>query len=179
MVDFETTFEAVLNAVPAKHFDRDRFVPGTGRIDADVMLVGEAPGATEVEHGEPFVGAAGSRLDATLEAHGIDRDDLYITNLVKVRPPDNRTPRRAEIEAWWPVLEAEIDRVDPETIVPLGTTATQEILGTDDGITAVHGTRFERDGRAVIPTFHPAALLYDRSKTAAFEEDLAIAIGRS
>lgn len=175
VTDFETAFADELAAVPDDHFDRSRFVPAVGPLDADVMLVGEAPGAQEVEQGEPFVGQAGRQLDRALDDVGVERDALYITNLVKVRPPDNRTPRRGEIDAWRPVLEAEIARVDPGVVVPLGTTATRALLDTDEGITAVHGRRFERFGRVVVPAYHPAAGLYDESKLSAFEADLRAA----
>lgn len=176
MIDFEETFEDELAAVPDEHFDRERFAPPAGSADANVVLVGEAPGATEVTEGEPFVGQAGSRLDAALEAIGVERGDLYITNVVKVRPPENRTPLQGEIEAWLPVLEAEIDFVDPDTIVPMGNTATRALLDTAEGITALRGREFERDGRIVLPTFHPAALLYDDSKLGEFRDDLRAAL---
>ncbi|WP_435346355.1 uracil-DNA glycosylase [Haloarchaeobius sp. HRN-SO-5] len=172
MTDFETRFESELAAVPDEHVDRDRFVPGVGPFDADVMLVGEAPGETEVEEGEPFVGRAGGLLDSTLNKLGVDRASLYLTNVVKVRPPENRTPRVAEIEAWLPVLDAEIEAVDPVVVVSLGATATRALLDTDETMESVHGRRFERDGRTVVPAYHPAAYFYDRSKRAAFEADL-------
>lgn len=171
-IDFESTFEDELADVPAEHFDRSRFVPAVGSLDAKVMVVGEAPGEQEVEQGEPFVGQAGSQLDSMLDEIGVERDDLYITNLVKVRPPENRDPRRDEIDAWWPVLEAEIERVDPNAIVTLGNFATRELLDTDEGITDVRGRSFELKGRTVYPTFHPAATFYDRSKAEDIEQDL-------
>ncbi|WP_265109759.1 uracil-DNA glycosylase [Halosolutus halophilus] len=190
---FETAFADALDAVPDDHHDPDRFVPGVGPLSADVMLVGEAPGGREVAEGEPFVGQAGSQLDRALESIGHDRRDLYITNLVKVRPPENRDPHVAEIEAWWPVLEAEIERVDPTVIVPMGSFATAEILDTDETITDLHGREFEREmtgtargdesgeraERIVVPSFHPAAALYDRSKVDAIEADLAAALERA
>lgn len=176
VTDFEDAFADALDRVPDEQFDRSRFVPGVGPLDAAVVLVGEAPGATEVEEGEPFVGQAGGRLDAALEAADVDRADVYVTNLVKVRPPENRTPHVAEIDAWRPVLEAELDRIDPAVVVPLGTTATRALLDVDEGITAVHGRQFDRDGRLVVPAYHPAALLYDPEKRADFEADLRAAL---
>lgn len=170
--DFEQRFETALASVPDEEYDRERFVPGHGPPDADVMLVGEAPGADEVEQGEPFVGSAGGRLDSILEDLGVDREELYVTNVVKVRPPENRTPRKGEIDAWMPVFEAELDAIDPDSIVPLGTTATRAVLGTSDGITDLRGTTQERDGRRVMPTFHPAATFYDTSKRPDLEADL-------
>ncbi|PGF16782.1 uracil-DNA glycosylase [Natrinema sp. CBA1119] len=212
--EFDAEFETALETVPDDQFDRDRFVPGVGPLSADVMLVGEAPGEREVEQGEPFVGQAGQQLDRALDAIGYDRRDLYITNLVKVRPPENRDPYVAEIEAWWPVLEAEIERVDPSVLVPLGSFATDELLETDETITDLHGREFERELRGtsdsssgarrdrserldetsgeerpasgrdprerevrrVVPAFHPAAALYDRSKVDAVESDLRTAL---
>lgn len=174
--EFEDEFADALEAVPDDQFDRDRFVPGVGPLSADAMLVGEAPGKQEVNRGEPFVGQAGKQLDRALEAIGYDRGELYITNLVKVRPPENRDPYVAEIEAWWPVLEAEIERVDPAVLVPLGSFATDELLDTDETITDLHGREFEREGRTVVPAFHPAAALYDRSKVDAVESDLRTAL---
>ncbi|QLK27110.1 uracil-DNA glycosylase [Natrinema zhouii] len=174
--EFDAEFETVLEAVPDDQFDPERFVPGIGPLSADAMLVGEAPGKQEVTQGEPFVGQAGQQLDRALEAIGSDRRDLYITNLVKVRPPENRDPHVDEIEAWWPVLEAEIERVDPNVLVPLGSFATTELLDTDETITDLHGREFEREGRSVVPAFHPAAALYDRSKVDAIESDLQTAL---
>ncbi|MDS0475539.1 uracil-DNA glycosylase [Natrinema sp. 1APR25-10V2] len=190
---FDDEFADALETVPDDQFDRERFVPGVGPLSADVMLVGEAPGKQEVDQGEPFVGQAGNQLDRALEAIGYDRGNLYITNLVKVRPPENRDPYVDEIEAWRPVLEAEIDRVDPSVLVPLGSVATDELLETDETITDLHGQEFEREvprtsdsssgrsprereGRTVVPAFHPAAALYDRSKVDAVEEDLRTAL---
>ncbi len=190
---FDDEFADALETVPDDQFDRERFVPGVGPLSADAMLVGEAPGEQEVNQGEPFVGQAGNQLDRALEAIGYDRGDLYITNLVKVRPPENRDPYVDEIEAWRPVLEAEIDRVDPSVLVPLGSVATDELLETDETITDLHGQEFERgmprtsdsssgrsprerEGRTVVPAFHPAAALYDRSKVDAVESDLRTAL---
>ena len=177
--EFESVFADALEAVPDEHREPERFVPGVGPLSADVMLVGEAPGGQEVEQGEPFVGQAGQQLDRTLEAVGHDRRDLYITNLVKVRPPENRDPHVDEIEAWWPVLEAEIERVDPTVLVPMGSFATDEILDTDETITDLHGEEFTEKGRLVMPCFHPAAALYDRSKVDAIESALRDALERA
>ena len=177
--EFETEFADVLESVPDEHYDRERFVPGVGPLSADVLLVGEAPGGQEVKQGEPFVGQAGKQLDRALESIGYDRRDLYITNLVKVRPPENRDPHVDEIEAWRPVLEAEIERVDPTVLVPMGSFAATEILDTDETITDLHGQEFREEGRLVMPSFHPAAALYDRSKVDAIESDLAAALERA
>lgn len=173
--DFERTFEDALAAVPEEHFDRDRFVPGVGPLSADVVVVGEAPGATEVERGEPFVGQAGGQLDDALRAAGLEREEIYVTNVVKVRPPENRTPHVSEIEAWRPVLDAELDRVDPAVVVTLGNTATRALLDADEGITDLRGRRIEHGGRVVVPTFHPSAIFFDQGKRADLEADLETA----
>lgn len=174
--EFERAFGDALATVPTEHVDRDRFVPGVGPLSADLVVVGEAPGEMEVERGEPFVGQAGSQLDAALEAAGVERAEVYVTNVVKVRPPDNRTPHVDEVEAWLPVLDAELARIDPAVVVTLGNTATRALLDTDEGITDLRGRRIERDGRVVVPTFHPASIFYDRGKRADLEADLETAL---
>ena len=170
--DFETVFEDVLTEVPNEQYDRDRFVPGGGPFNADIVLVGEAPGEQEVVQHEPFVGSAGDRLQSALDDIGLNREDVYVTNLVKIRPPENRDPHRDEIEAWKPVLEAELDHIDPTVVVPLGTFATHELLGTDESVSNLHGDSYERNGRLIIPTYHPAASFYDESKRDTLEADL-------
>lgn len=170
--DFEATFEARLSEVPPEHYDEETFVPGAGPLDARLVIVGEAPGADEVTEGEPFVGNAGRRLDSFLAAAGIDREECYLTNVVKVRPPGNRDPRVGEVGAWLPVLDAELDRIDPAVVLTLGNAATRAVLDTDAGITDLRGRTYERDGRTVVPTFHPAATFYDEGKREAIEADL-------
>lgn len=176
MGDFARTFGEALERIPDDAYDSSPMVPGVGPLDADVMLVGEAPGETEVERGTPFVGRAGRRLTEVLERVGVDRSDVYITNVVKVRPPDNRTPHVPEIEQWRPVLDAELNHVEPSVVVPLGATATDVLVEGSTKISSVHGQRFEQGGRVVVPTFHPAATLYDPNKVDALEADLRIAV---
>lgn len=178
-MEFTEEFADALAAVPAAFMDEERFVPATGPLDADVVLVGEAPGANEVEEGEPFVGRAGQVLDDILGDIGVDRAELYITNVVKIRPPDNRDPTADEIAAWTPVLDAELDRVDPETVVPMGNFAAQELVGTDTGISRIHGRAYTRGGRTVLPTFHPAATLYNPDTRPLLRKDLLTAFGRT
>ncbi|MDY6769228.1 MAG: uracil-DNA glycosylase [Candidatus Nanohaloarchaea archaeon] len=178
-MDFDDEFADALGRVPDAFVDRDRFVPAVGSLDADVVLAGEAPGANEVEQGEPFVGRAGEVLDEVLQRIGVEREAVYITNLVKVRPPDNRDPTAEEIAAWKPVLDAELARVDPDTVVALGTFAAQQLLGTDQPISRIRGTVQRRDGRRILPTFHPAATLYDPDKRPVLEQDLRTAFGTS
>lgn len=173
--EFTEAFADVLDAVPDDQFDESRFVPGDGPLDADVALVGEAPGANEVEEGAPFVGNAGRRLDSILSDLGVDRDELYVTNVVKVRPPENRDPHVAEVEAWRPVLDAELDRVDPDAVIALGSFAARELLDADDPVSDLRGDAYDRDGYTVYPTFHPAATFYDESKRETIEADLRAA----
>jgi len=142
------------------------------------VLVGEAPGANEVEQGEPFVGQAGSELDKVLHKIDVDRSDLYITNLVKVRPPENRDPTKDEIEAWAPLLRKEIEDINPEMIITLGNFASREMLNTKKGISSIHGKIFSREGQKIMPIYHPAAILYDRSKEGDLEADLRKAFGK-
>jgi DNA polymerase len=175
MTASDADVEGRIDAVPPEHYDDETFVPGVGPMDAPMMIVGEAPGAQEVEQGAPFVGNAGRRLDNFLEAAGIDRETCYLTNVVKIRPPENRTPLVGEIRAWRPVLEAELEQVDPAVVLTVGNAATRTMLDTDEGITDLRGRTVERDGRLVVPTFHPAATFYDESKRDAIEADLETA----
>jgi uracil-DNA glycosylase family 4 len=161
-----------------EYYDKERFVPAVGPENAEVMLVGEAPGANEVEEGEPFVGRAGEKMNEVLKDIGVERSELYITNLVKIRPPDNRDPKKDEIEAWKPLLKKEIENVDPDIVLTLGNFASKELLDTDKGITQIHGRIFSREGRKIMPIYHPAATLYDRSKTPELEKDLRKAFGK-
>jgi len=137
-------------------------VPGEGSPVAEVMLVGEAPGASEDQQGRPFVGRAGQLLDELLGEAGLDRDHVYITNVVKARPPGNRDPRAAEVAHWMPYLEAQLALIQPRLVVPLGRHALAHF--TDGAkISEVHGTlAFER-GRALFPLYHPAAALHNAS----------------
>ena len=143
---------------------RTLLVYGVGRPDADVMFIGEGPGRNEDLKGEPFVGAAGKLLDELLASIGLHREDVYIANIVKCRPPNNRDPEPIEIETCTPFLREQIRLIDPTVIVTLGKFATQYILSTDIGITRLRGRRHEADGRTVLPIFHPAAALYDQTK---------------
>ena len=150
---------------------RTQVVFGVGNPHARVLFVGEAPGKNEDEQGEPFVGAAGKNLNALLELAGLARDDIYIANVLKCRPPSNRDPQPIEIEACTPWLREQTRIIDPEFIVTLGNFATKFILKTDRGITGLHG-QVQQAGRfKVFPVFHPAAAIYDRSKQQALEDD--------
>ncbi len=144
---------------------RTQVVFGAGDPDARLMFVGEAPGADEDRLGRPFVGKAGQLLDRILEAAGIPRESVYITNVVKCRPPGNRTPLPDEVKvctARW--LLPEIEQIRPLIIAPLGSVATQFFLGQKVSITKVRGQWFEWNGIRVFPMFHPAFLLRNPSR---------------
>ncbi len=140
---------------------RTQVVFGVGSPDADLVFVGEGPGAEEDRQGIPFVGRAGQLLTRLVEGIGLTRDDVYICNVVKCRPPGNRDPQPAEIESCRPYLDAQLDFLAPRVVVTLGNFATRLLLDTKVGITKLRGQEFPyRDGRAVvIPTLHPAAVL--------------------
>ncbi|HET9672394.1 MAG TPA: uracil-DNA glycosylase [Actinomycetota bacterium] len=139
---------------------RTQVVFGVGDPDADLMFVGEAPGFHEDKQGEPFVGAAGQLLTTMLaEIVGVTRDDVYICNVLKCRPPGNRDPHDDEIESCTPWLIEQVSLVQPRVIVTLGNFATKFVLNTRQGITRMRGAAYPWHGRTVIPTFHPAAIL--------------------
>ena len=140
---------------------RTKAVPGKGNFDADVIFVGEAPGRNEDMHGEPFVGAAGKRLDMILEDTGINREDVYITNIVKCRPPKNRIPSKKEEEACNDFIKQEIEIINPKIICVMGNTAYGTLLDGKE-ITKNHGKIVEKDGRKFFVTFHPAATIYNQ-----------------
>lgn len=139
---------------------RTQVVYGTGDPDADLMFIGEAPGFHEDKQGVPFVGAAGQLLNRLLADSGIERDEVYINNVILCRPPGNRDPLPDELEACRPWLDERIAIIDPAVIVTLGNWATRYILGSNVSISRVRGQRFPWNGRIVIPTFHPAAVLH-------------------
>lgn len=150
---------------------RTCLVFGVGNPHAELMFVGEAPGRNEDLRGEPFVGAAGKLLDELLASIGLVRDDVYIANVLKCRPPSNRDPRPDEIETCTPFLAAQIGAIDPKVIATLGNFATKYLLGTDTGITRLRGRLFRVDGRRIVPIFHPAAALYSPDKRDVLFED--------
>lgn len=139
---------------------RTQVVFGVGSPVADLMFIGEAPGFHEDKQGEPFVGAAGQLLNKLLEGIGLAREDVYIANVLKSRPPGNRDPEPDEIEACTPWLVEQISLIQPRLIVTLGNFATKYVLQTTQGITRTRGQVYSWHGRAVIPTFHPAAVLH-------------------
>jgi len=144
---------------------------GEGNPSAKLMFVGEGPGKQEDEMGRPFVGAAGQLLDRILEAAGLRRENVYIGNVVKCRPPNNRMPTADEVAACRGYLEAQIAIIKPSIIVCLGALATKTLINPQAKITRVRGKWFERNGIKLMPTFHPAALLRDPGKKRLVWED--------
>ena len=153
---------------------RTNIVFGCGNKDADIMLIGEGPGADEDKQGIPFVGKAGQLMNKAFEGLGINRDDLYIVNVVKCRPPQNRVPEADEAEACLDYLRNQVVLVKPKIIVLLGSTALKNILGKEYGITSSRGKWIERKGILYMPTWHPAALLRDENKKIEFWKDLKL-----
>ncbi len=151
---------------------RNNIVLGEGNREADIMLVGEGPGADEDLQGRPFVGKAGQLLDKMLSAIDMRREDLYITNIVKCRPPGNRTPLDEEAQACLPVLRMQYRLIRPKIVVCLGATATRYIYDREARVTRVRGQWLEKNGVLFIPTYHPAALLRDESKKKDVWQDL-------
>ena len=143
---------------------RTQVVFGVGDSSARVMLIGEAPGKNEDLKGEPFVGAAGQLLNELLAHAGLERGDVYIANVLKCRPPANRDPEPLEIETCTPFLREQIRLIGPDVLVTLGNFATKFVLKTETGITRLHGTVHKAGRFTVLPIFHPAAAIYDRSK---------------
>ena len=139
---------------------RTQVVFGVGDPSADLMFVGEGPGEQEDLKGEPFVGRAGRLLTSLIEGIGLTRDQVYIANVVKCRPPGNRDPLPLEIESCRPYLEAQVAFIEPKVVVTLGNFATKLLLETKDGITRLRGQEFPfLDGAVLIPVFHPSAVL--------------------
>ena len=151
---------------------RTHVVFGDGCETAEIMLIGEGPGQHEDEHGIPFVGRAGQLLDDMLEIIHLDRTKVYIANVVKCRPPNNRQPTPEEMAACLPHLRGQAALVRPRVILLLGATAVAAVLGPDERITRCRGRWFERKGTHIIATYHPSALLRDPSKKRAAWEDL-------
>jgi len=156
----EAAREAATCARCALAHGRTQVVFGSGDPSADLMFIGEAPGFHEDRQGLPFVGAAGGLLTGLLEGIGLSRDDVYVGNVLKCRPPGNRDPQPDEIDACTPWLLEQIDLVDPKVICSLGNFATKFLLNTKTGISRLRGQRFTYRGRPLIPTFHPAAILH-------------------
>ena len=157
---------------------RKQIVFGVGNPSAELMFVGEAPGADEDEQGVPFVGRAGQLLTKMIEAMGFSRDDVYIANVLKCRPPGNRDPHPDEVTSCEPFLFRQVDTIGPKVIVALGKFAAQTLLKTQDPISRLRGRVYEYRGAKLIPTFHPSFLLrspgYKREAWQDLQQALAI-----
>ena len=151
---------------------RKNVVFGVGNREADIMFIGEGPGADEDTQGEPFVGKAGKLMNMAFDMLGIKREEVYIANIVKCRPPNNRNPQDDEAENCLDYLRNQVILVKPKIIVLLGSVALKNILGKEYGITASRGKWLERKGILYMPTWHPAALLRDENKKIDFIKDL-------
>ena len=153
---------------------RKNIVFGTGNKNADIMFIGEGPGADEDLQGEPFVGKAGQLMNKAFEALEIEREKVYIANIVKCRPPQNRNPEQDEAKVCMDYLRNQVILVKPKIIVLLGSIALKNILGEEYGITNSRGKWIERKGIWYMPKFHPEALLRDESKKIDFWRDLKL-----
>src|SRR5207244_8777294 len=140
---------------------RTKAVPGVGPAGARIMIVGEAPGQNEEQQGEPFVGAAGKLLDQLLGGIGLSRADVFITNILKCRPPSNRDPQPLEVEACSPYLEQQQRLIKPEVVLLLGRHALARLLPGYESISRLRGNGIVKDGVTYLPVYHPAAALYN------------------
>ena len=154
------------------HLSRKNAVPGEGPPDADLMFIGEGPGFHENEQGRPFVGAAGKFLEELLASIGMKREDVFICNVVKCRPPGNRDPQQEEIEACSKYLERQIRAINPKVIVTLGRFSMARYF-PNARISRIHGQAREIDGRLVVPMYHPAAALHQPSLRQVIERDFS------
>ncbi len=152
------------------HMSRKLSVPGEGPADSQIMFIGEGPGFHENEQGRPFVGAAGKLLESLLESAGLQRDQVFICNVVKCRPPGNRDPQPEEIEACSRYLDRQIKAINPKVIVTLGRFSMARYF-PKARISAIHGQAKTIDGRLVIPFYHPAAALHQPKLRSVVEED--------
>ena len=150
---------------------RKNAVPGEGNVNADIVFIGEAPGKNEDLHGRPFVGAAGKKLDDALENSGLARNDVYITNIVKCKPPKNRIPNYEEKTMCSNYLEHELSIINPKIICLLGNTAFNTILEGNE-ISKNHGKLIYKEKRTYFVTFHPAAIIYNQKLEKVFKNDI-------
>ena len=173
--NWEQLEESIKGCKKCKLFvNRKNIVFGCGNKTADIMLIGEGPGADEDNQGLPFVGKAGQLMNKAFDGLGINRDDLYIANIVKCRPPSNRVPEQEEAHACLDYLRNQVILVNPQIIVLLGNTALKNIIGNEKSITTCRGKWIEKKGILYMPTWHPAALLRDETKKIDFWLDLKL-----
>jgi DNA polymerase len=156
------------------HRGRQHLVFGEGNPDADLVFVGEGPGRDEDLQGRPFVGRAGRLLTQIIEAMGLKRDDVYICNIVKCRPPNNRVPQRQEVETCSPFLFRQLQALRPRYVCTLGSVATQTVLGVQTPISRLRGKFIEHRGLMILPTFHPAYLLRNPEKKREVWQDMQL-----
>ena len=152
------------------HYSRRNAVPGAGRPDSEIMFIGEGPGFHENQQGLPFVGAAGQFLDELLAEANLKREDVFITNVVKCRPPGNRDPQPEELEACKPYLDRQIAAINPDVIVTLGRFSMGHFI-RNGKISSIHGHSFWSNGRMILPMYHPAAALHQPSLRSVVVED--------
>ena len=168
------------NICPELAATATNLVMGDGNIDADILFIGEAPGKNEDEQGLPFVGAAGKFLNEMLTQAGMDRQDVYITNIVKYRPPNNRDPLPDEKKAFWPFLLKQIQVIEPKVVITLGRHSMEYFL-PDMKISQIHGQpkriRFGDDKLVIVPLYHPAAALYNGSMRQTLIDDFLMVPG--
>lgn len=156
------------------HSSRKTIVFGTGNPRARLMFIGEAPGQDEDLQGKPFVGKAGQLLTKIIKAMGMERDDVYIANILKCRPPSNRNPQPDEIATCEPFLKKQVEIIAPEVICALGTFAAQTLLGTDRKISSLRGRFHDYQGIRLMPTYHPAYLLRNPNDKRLVWEDMKL-----
>ena len=150
---------------------RRNAVPGDGPLSAKVMFVGEAPGEQEDNQGRPFVGAAGKLLTELLQSIGLKREEVFITNTVKCRPPNNRPPRKDELAACRDYLDRQLKLMRPRAICPMGNSAIRALLNPTESVSELHGVPFEKDNITYFPMYHPAAALYTFALRKVMEDD--------
>lgn len=155
------------------HKGTKQAVPGNGNADAEIIFIGEAPGQKEDETGVPFVGAAGKLLADLLGSIGMKREDIFIANVIKHRPPGNRDPLPEEIDVYRPWLAGQIEIIDPKIIITLGRFSMDFVLGSGFSISKIHGQPKRKNGRVVVPLYHPAAALYSGNLRPVLFEDFA------
>ena len=151
--------------------DRIQAVPGEGSSTADLLFVGEGPGRSEDQQGRPFIGPAGKVLSKLLDSIGLSREDVFITNVVKCRPPENRKPLRDEVTKCRPYLEKQIETIRPKVVCVLGATALEALIG-DSNLSAQHGKLITRGGLKLFVMYHPASALYNNKLEAVMMEDV-------
>ncbi|EIJ65931.1 uracil-DNA glycosylase, family 4 [Candidatus Nitrosopumilus salaria BD31] len=171
-MNLETIRENVINCTKCDLCNtRTNSVPGKGNFQSNVIFVGEAPGRNEDKNGEPFVGVAGKKLSAALEEAGVSRDDVYITNIVKCRPPNNRVPNSIERDTCKEYIKQEISIIKPKIICILGNTAFNSILGGSE-ITKFRGKIVRKDNQLYFLTVHPAATIYNQELITVLNNDI-------